>query len=73
MFRIIFTEQAHRWNVQGDKAKVIEWEGRTYPYNEKFEEWLRYFKSEQVQDFTFGQDKPTMFIDVERLRGVIEI
>ncbi|MCD6446103.1 hypothetical protein J7L49_04900 [Candidatus Bathyarchaeota archaeon] len=73
MFRIMFTKAAEDWDVEGEKGKIIIWKGRTYPYNKKFEEWLRYFVGEEVEDLTFGQDRPPLFVDVEAVRGVIEI
>jgi len=72
MFRIRFSIASNYWRTGGNEGKIIEYGGKTYPYNEKLEEFLRFVKNEEVEDLTFGQENPPLFIDVEEIRGVIE-
>ena len=72
MFRIKFSVASNFWGVGEEEGKIIEINRKVFPYNEELENWLRYFKGEQVEDLTFGQNEPPIFIDYEVLRGVIE-
>jgi len=73
MFRIKFSLASRYWKTGGDEGKVIEYEGKTYPYNERLEKFLRYFRVELAEDLTFGQDTPPVFIDLEEIRGTVEL
>jgi len=61
-----------RLKIGGDKAKIIDYKGKIYPYNKTLDDWFKFVKRESRLDTTFGSDEIPINVDASELRGVIE-